>query len=320
MSSFAQVMAHAQHFLGSNAWVPTVRESVKANPQPATGLPRIAATMGLDDQMNSMTSAILQSPSAAVAVASAVRESKGEDTGSSSSSNERLPDSASYHEHQKPRAGQGAGGWQRLCTNSLVVHSLAPANGEAVPLVQPRREENDPIDSISFDSSAYKMVVHHDGNVFRLVPVDGGQGVSETSIGAAQPGALQGATPKSFTINTGANTVSRQAPLCSPIATRPASPPWFDPARAARAGFKGRVTFHIGSPRSDVHESPSAAATEGKSRDTSSLFDAKSRDLSNHFEGAGNSSSRVPPTVKETEILPLVSNAPTMSMNSKFAP
>jgi hypothetical protein len=279
-------MAHAQHFLGSNAWVPTVRESIhKTNPQRASGLPRIAATMGLEGHMDS--SANLQSSSATVTVNVAVRKSKSEEA-DCNSSNERLPDSATY---QMSKAGQGDGGWQRLCPNSLVVPSVALTNGEAVRSVQPQRKETEPVDSVNFDSRSYKMVTHHDRNIFRLAPVED-QGVSELSIGAAQPGAHQVATPKSFTITTtGSSMVSWQAPSRIDSAPGLASPPWFDPAGAARAGFKGRITFHIGSPHSDMHESPSAASIEGKSRDTGRLFDTTSQASSHHLEGAGDTSS-----------------------------
>jgi hypothetical protein len=41
------------------------------------------------------------------------------------------------------------------------------------------------MDSIGLNSGQYKMFVHHDGNIFCLLPVEGGQGMFEPSICAA---------------------------------------------------------------------------------------------------------------------------------------
>jgi hypothetical protein len=137
-------MAHAQHFLGYNAWVPTVRESVnKTNPQPTTGMPRIATTLGLDDHMKSFTSAILQTPTATASATAAVRESKSgtlplslplSEGIPSSSSNECLADSATYPGEQKYRAPHGG-----LYTNSLYVHvhSAALVSGDLEAVSMP---------------------------------------------------------------------------------------------------------------------------------------------------------------------------------------
>jgi hypothetical protein len=114
--------AHAQRFFGSNVWVPTVHESVHVtNPQRASGLPRIAVTMGLDGHMDS--SAILCHDDSCCGCAR-VQERR-----------DRLKQQqpAPPRHCEVSEEGQGDGGWQRLCPDTLAVPSVPPPHGEAAP-------------------------------------------------------------------------------------------------------------------------------------------------------------------------------------------
>ena len=273
-------MAHAQHFLGMNAWVPTVRESNKTSSRPAPALPRIATAMGLAGQhgphpvSDGRSSALVSPTHMQSAVAPGLDCSRNEC--SSGDSDGGLPDTASYR--QQDSSHHGDAGRPHLQRNSLSFINIPEDKTR-------NRTEIEAVDSVASNMHARRFAFFSDGTPHHP---KGSDAAAKVESGKAPIG-----PQSSSRAGVDAALVPR-----SPVAYRPKSPPWFDPARAAQAGFKGRITFHIGSPRSST---------------------PKSRETSCRFEGTNDAGSGQLPAGVMWEALPLAPNAMMANIAGKFA-